>query len=112
MSSDEVEEYVKDVVFMNIYNTSCSPPTKNQKELLNWVDGETECAFCKKGTKAKGLLHVVQASFNSTANSRPVRLIPGCQPCNKSFVELKLKRKTKSLKTTQTCSVRPVFFLE
>ena len=115
MTEYELEDYAKDAVFMNVYDTSWSTPTNEEKTLLNWVKGQTECAFCKKGTATQGLLHVVKAGLDSTAKTRIVRLIPGCSTCNvgkKRFGELKLKRKTKVLKTNVKCHAQTMFVMK
>ena len=108
------ETHEKDTVFMNIYDTSWSKPTKEQKALLNWSSkNPPKCSFCKNN--AIGLLHVVKADIKSLAKNRLVRLAIGCQDCNvgqNSFYELKLEEKTDVLKTKQTCSKQIMFILD
>lgn len=91
---------------MNIYNSSPSPPTSLQKRELQ----EESCAFCNQ--KATGINHVVKANFNSIAKERPVRLIRGCQACNKNLGELKTIREVRVLETGKKCKQVPMFVMD
>jgi hypothetical protein len=108
----DIKNFSAGTCFMNVYGTSLSPATQDEKKALFKL-GTTKCAFCPK-TISTGLSHVVQANFNTMATSRPVRLVPGCTNCNVGedrFKELKLLRKTQVIKTKQTCKIQPMFVL-
>jgi hypothetical protein len=89
------KKFKKGDTFTNLYCTAGDLPTKEDRAIMKkWKDDKkvVRCSFCVK--PARNLNHVVQLNqeFMNNNTVEKYYLAPGCQACNKSLGELKLRK--------------------